>query len=269
MKKIMIASLFACLSTHAFAESTLNTPLQGKQLHGIMQNDYEPLVFVDDKGENSGYFYELVAAAAKKLGANLSIANGTFDTFIPGLQSQRFDLALGTDATVARQQVVDIIPLIDAGYSFITQTKSTVHLGKQMDALCGHSVAALAGQSTLDALNEQAAQCEKQGKPALRVAIFPSRSAAWLAVKSGQAELTPVYTGEAGWITKKDPDWRVTGPVFNSGESGFSVNKESGNAKAWAAAINALIADGSYQAILKKYGVQNVGLKKVVINPAT
>lgn len=268
MYKALLATLLACVSGASLADP-LQTPLQGKTLHGIMQNDYEPLVFVDDKGENSGYFYEIVTAAAHKLGAKLDVKNGTFDTFIPGLQSQRYDLALGTDATVPRQQVVDIVPLIDAGYSFITRSDGPIKLSGDLASLCGHSVAALAGQSTIDALNQQATDCQQQGKPALKVAIYPSRSAAWLAVKSGQAELTPVYTGEAGWITKKDPSWRVTGPVFNSGQSGFAVNKQQGSAQAWADAVNALIADGSYEKILKKYGVESVALKKVVVNPAS
>lgn len=267
MKKILLAAVLGSLTYGAVA-APLATELEGKQLHGIMQNDYEPVAFVDDKGDNSGYFYDIVAAAAQKLGAKLEVKNGTFDTFIPGLQSQRYDLALGTDATVARQQVVDIVPLIDAGYSFITRSDGPVTLSSELSSLCGHSVAALAGQSTIEALNQQVAACEQQGKPALKVAIYPSRSAAWLAVKSGQAELTPVYTGESGWIVKKDPSWRVTGPVFNSGQSGFSVNKAQGNAAAWAEAINALIADGSYLKILQKYGVQSVALKTVVINPA-
>ncbi len=267
MKKMILAAALASL-THSALAAPLADTLQGKQLHGIMQNDYEPLAFVDDKGENSGYFYEIVAAAAQKLGAKLEVKNGTFDTFIPGLQSQRYDVALGTDATVPRQQVVDIVPLIDAGYSFITQSDGAVKLADDLNALCGHSVAALAGQSTIEALNQQVAACQQQGKPALKVAIYPSRSAAWLAVKSGQVELTPVYTGEAGWIVKKDPTWRVTGPVFNSGQSGFSVNKQQGNAQLWADAVNALIADGSYAKILQKYGVQSVALKKVVVNPA-
>ena len=268
MKKILLAAVLSSLVHNAFA-ATLPTTLQNKPLHGIMQNDYEPLAFVDDKGNNSGYFYEIVAAAAQKLGAKLEVKNGTFDTFIPGLQSHRYDVALGTDATVPRQHVVDIVPLIDAGYSFITRSEGSVTLSSELNSLCGHSVAALAGQSTIDALNQQATACQQQGKPALKVAIYPSRSAAWLAVKSGQAELTPVYTGEAGWIVKKDPTWRVTGPIFNSGQSGFAVDKQQGHAQLWADAINALIADGSYEKILQKYGVQNVALKKVVINPAS
>ncbi|QUG73529.1 transporter substrate-binding domain-containing protein (plasmid) [Erwinia sp. E602] len=267
MNKTLTGLLLASFSTLA-AAADAPSPLAGKTLHGIMQNDYEPIAFVDEQGHNSGYFYELVAAAARKLNATLEVKNGTFDTFIPGLQSQRFDVALGTDATVPRQQVVDVVPLIAAGYSFITRASGPVTLADSLDALCGHSVAALAGQSTIDALNAQASRCQQQGKPALRVAIFPSRSAAWLAVKSGQAELTPVYTGEAGWITKKDPDWRVTGPVFDSGQSGFAVSKTSGHAQAWAGAINALIADGTYLQILSRYGVQSVALKEAQVNPA-
>ncbi|NKG29376.1 transporter substrate-binding domain-containing protein (plasmid) [Erwinia rhapontici] len=264
---VLFAGSLTLVSSAMAADAPLNTPLRDKALHGIMQNDYEPLVYLDEQGNNTGYFYEIVAAAAKKLGAKIEVKNGTFDSFIPGLQSGRYDFALGTDATVERQKIVDIIPLIDAGYSFITKTSGPVRLDNSLTSLCGHSVAALAGQSTLEALSAQADQCKTSGLAELKIAIFPSRSAAWLAVKSGQAELTPVYTGEAGWITKKDPDWRVTGPTFNRGQSGFSVNKQQGNAQAWASAVNALIADGTYQQILKKYGVESVALKEIIVNP--
>lgn len=252
----------------AQAAETLNTPLKGKSLTGIMQNDYEPLVYLDENGNNTGYFFEIVAAAAKRLGAHIEVKNGTFDSFIPGLQSQRYDFALGTDATPERQKIVDIIPLIDAGYSFITLHDSKVNVGGELTDLCGHSVAALAGQSTLTTLQDQGDKCTAGHRPPLKIEVYPSRSAAWLAVKSGQAELTPVYTGEVGWITKKDPGWRVTGPKFGLGQSGFAVNKQTGNAQAWAEAINALIADGTYQAILKKYAVEAVALKHVELNPA-
>ena len=272
--KLINSTLAAALVSFSFgsvnvnAAQTLDTPLKGKALNGIMQNDYEPVMFLDENGHNSGYFYDIVAAAAQRLDAKIDVKNGTFDSFIPGLQSRRYDFALGTDATVERQKVVDIIPLIDAAYSFITAAQGKVNIGQQLSALCGHSIAALAGQSTLVELSKQAEQCVAEKKAPLKIAIFPSRSAAWLAVKSGQAELTPVYTGEAGWIIKKDPTWRVTGPKFDEGQSGFAVNKQTGHAQAWADAVNALIADGSYLKILQKYGVESVALKKVQINPA-
>ncbi|MEV5492904.1 transporter substrate-binding domain-containing protein [Streptomyces bobili] len=246
-----------------------SSPFAGKTLTVVVQPDWKPLMWKNGKGEETGYFYDLVNEAAKRLGAKVDPVNAEFSAIIPSLQSGRFDVGVGTDATVERQQAVDIVPFLKAGYRFLVR-KDAKDIGDDMDELCGLRIATLAGHSVIPPVKEQSKRCTEEGHKPISLLSFPTLAAAQLAVKSSRADATDAYTGEASWIVKADPSMKITGPEINQNFSGFAVSKRTGHADAWARAVNEVIDDpsGIYRKILDKYGVSGIAIDRSVVNPA-
>lgn len=284
MKRILIASLTtlalalvlaACGSSEESAStgtsggSGASSPLAGQEVVVAIDYNGAPLAQRDDDGTFSGYMVELELAAAEQLGATVRFVNTPFEIIIPGVQSGKYALGTGVDATLERQEVVDIISLTNAGYRLLTPSKGGKQIGDSLDDLCGLKIAVIAGHVAVETLEQQSARCEADGKPSISIASFPEEGAGELAVKSGRADAFVVYTGVAGWQVKQDPTWQVTGPTFNTGDTGVALNKQTGHAEAWAAALDRLIANGTYDRILKKYGVESVAIDEARINAAT
>ncbi len=244
------------------------SPYQGKTLVAAIQYDWAPLSFKNDQGEPTGYFYDIAHEAARRLGAKLTVTSGDFAAVIPAIQSGKFTLAAGLDATPERQQVVDIAATVRAGYKLIVLKTSPLPDNVTLDGLCGKTIALLASHPSTKTFEQHSAQCVASGKSPITISQFPDRGATWLALRSGRADATLGYTGENGWLLRNQPDLKRVGPVFDTVTAGIPVSKSSGAAKYWAEAINSLINDGTYQQILAKYGVQDVAIDHSVVNPA-
>lgn len=262
---LIAATLFPAI---AAAAPIAGSPYVGKTLVTAIQYDWQPLSFKNDEGKPTGYFYDIAVAAAERLGAKLEVTSGDFAAVIPAIQSGKFTLAAGLDATPERQQVVDIAATVIAGYRLIVLKHSALNEQATLQDLCGKTVALLASHPSTKTLETQSAQCTAAGKKAITVSQFPDRGATWLALRSGRADATLGYTGENGWLLQSQSDLKAVGPVFDTTYAGIPVSKSSGAAKYWTEAINALIADGTYQEILAKYHVEDVAITHSSINPA-
>lgn len=268
-KRFTLALLPLALVLHnAQAEVIKDSPYQGKTLVTAIQYDWEPLSFKNDQGQPTGYFYDIARAAAQRLGAKLEVTSGDFAAVIPAIQSGKFTLAAGLDATPERQQVVDIASTVRAGYQLIVLKSSPLQENVTLADLCGKTIALLASHPSTKTFEQQSQQCESQGKSPIKVSQFPDRGATWLALRSGRADATLGYTGENGWLLRSQNDLKRVGPIFDTTWAGIPVSKQSGDAKYWVEAINALMKDGTYQKILAKYGVEDVAINQSQLNPA-
>lgn len=244
------------------------SPIAGKTIVMSMQYDWEPLSFKDDSDKPTGYFYEIATEAAKRQGATVEITSGDFAAVIPAIQSGKFDAAVGVDATAARQEVVDIVSHVIAGYRMIVLKEASFEDKDDMSIFCGKTVALLASHPAQGTLEAASAKCVSDGKGAIKIDLYPDRAANFLAIKSGRADATAGYTGENGWLLRKYPELTTVGPIFDTTYAGVPVQKGSPVAAYWQKAIDSMIADGSYKAILEKYDVGDVAIKESSINPA-
>jgi hypothetical protein len=72
--------------------------------------------FLNEKHEVVGWETDLARAAVESLGLELDLRPTTFDTLIPGLQSQRFDAAIGQmGITAVREKVIDQVGWLSGG----------------------------------------------------------------------------------------------------------------------------------------------------------
>ncbi|WP_271634478.1 transporter substrate-binding domain-containing protein [Solicola gregarius] len=126
---------------------------------------YPPMTFKDPQtGDYAGSDIELIEAVADKLGVAVQIHDVKFEGLITGLQSDRFDVAIGAISdTPERRQQVDFVDYAKAFSGILVQDGNPESI-YSFDDLCGHPVATVVGSSQVDQLEQQSRQCQKQDK---------------------------------------------------------------------------------------------------------
>jgi polar amino acid transport system substrate-binding protein len=234
---------------------------------------YAPNEFIGSDGHTVvGMDPDLVQALAAEMGLKANVVNATFDTIIPGLQAGKYDMGASsfTD-TKARQKVVNFVDYFLAGTSFFTKASGGSSVTGLAD-LCGKSVSVESGTTEETDAKGQSAKCTSAGKGKVNVLVFPTQSAANLALSSGRAQISMADSPVAAYQVKKsNGTFKLTGQTYGTAPYGLALPKTSGLDPAVLAALKALVANGAYMRILTKWGVQSGALpaSQVKINGGT
>jgi len=212
---------------------------------------------------------DLAKAIGGALGLKVTVVNGTFDSIIPGLASGKYDLGMSsfTD-TKEREQTVDFVTYFTAGTSFYVKTQGGPAITGLAD-LCGQKVAVEKGTTQAADVTAQSKKCVAAGKPAVKLSVFPDQNGANLAINSGRADIGMADSPVADYqVSKSNGQFKVVGKPYGTAPYGIAIPKGNGMAKPVLSGLKALIADGRYAAILKKWGVQDGALTSPQINGA-
>lgn len=231
---------------------------------------YAPMEFIAANGKTVvGVDADLAKALGKVLGLKLVIVNATFATIIPGLQSGKYGLGMSSfTATKQRQKVVDFVTYFSAGTSFYVKRSGgpTIH---SLAGLCGRTVAVENGTTQLDDATAQSAKCKKAGKPEVKVSAFSDQNSANLAISSGRAQVGMADSPVAAYIVKQSHgQFKLSGKSYGTAPYGIAIPKRNGMAKPLLHAVQLLMKNGTYKAILKKWGVQSGAISNPKINGA-
>jgi polar amino acid transport system substrate-binding protein len=230
---------------------------------------YPTAEFVAPDKSLVGMDIDLGRALAQVMGLKAVFQNATFDTIIPGVQSQKFDMGLSsfTD-TAARETIVDFVNYYQAGEAFYVKSGSTVKFS-DLNSLCGRSVAVESGTTEQTDAQTQDKTCKAAGKTGVKVLSFADQSQTNLAVSSGRADVGFVDSPVAVYITTSSKgQFSLSGKFFGFAPYGIALPKGNGMTAPVKAALNQLIASGTYAQILKKWGMQGGSIDHVTINGA-
>jgi polar amino acid transport system substrate-binding protein len=231
---------------------------------------YPPDESIDTDGKTIiGLDADLGNDLGKVLGLKVTLTNATFDTIIPGLQDGKYDVGLSsfTD-TKAREQIVDFVTYFQAGEGYYVKAGSSKTFNG-LDSLCGAKVAVESGTTEQTDAQAQVKKCTAAGKPAVTVLTFSDQNAANLAVSSGRADVGFADSQVAGYIVKQsNGQFALTGTAFEVAPYGIALPKGNGMAPAVLSALKVLIANGTYTALLAKWGVQSGAITTPAINGA-
>jgi len=232
---------------------------------------YAPDEFVSANGRGVvGMDADLAHAIGEALGLHVKVVNATFDTIIPGLRSGKYDLGMSsfTD-TKARQKVVDFVTYFSAGTSFYTKAiGGTAVTG--LGSLCGLTVSLENGTTEQADAVAQSARCKRAGKRAVAVLAFPDQNSANLAIASGRAQVGMADSPVASYIVKRSKgQFKLTGTSYGTAPYGIAIPKGNGMARPVLDAVKVLMRDGSYAAILRRWGVAEGAISDPQINGAT
>lgn len=225
---------------------------------------YAPNEFIGANGNTvEGMDADLAKALAGVMGLKASVKNATFDSIIPGLAAQKYDLGMSsfTD-TKEREKTIDFVTYYNAGTSFYT--KAGGPNVTSLAQLCGHKVAVEKGTTQQDDATAQAKKCK------VTVLVFPDQNGTNLAVSSGRADVGMADSPVAAYQVKKsNGQFKVSGRPYGTAPYGIAIPKGTGMAKPVLAGLKVLMKNGTYAAIMKKWGIQQGAITNPVINGAT
>jgi polar amino acid transport system substrate-binding protein len=228
-----------------------------------MELKYPPTTFLAEDGRTPiGFNPDMVRLIAKKLGLQVEIVDVGFDTIIPALQGNRYDMtATSMSATPERVAVVDMIDYFKNGSS-IAVAKGNPD-GYAVDNLCGKEVVVTKGsiQATKRLPELSKSQCEDQGKPAITGIILPSVQDAMTQLASGRVKAIYYDTPSLGWAATQQPNrFEVLSPQVNESTVAVALPKGSELTPAVKAAIQSIMGSPEYEVALGRWGLDGLGI---------
>jgi polar amino acid transport system substrate-binding protein len=242
----------------------------GKTLTVATDATYPPNEFLAEDGRTIvGMSADLVNALAKEMGVRVKLVNATFDSILPGLAAGKYDVGFSsfTD-TKEREKTVDFVNYYSAGTSFFVRTGDGPAISTLAD-LCGHTVAVSKGTVQADDATAQAERCRATGRPPAKVLVLPDQPGANLALASGRADVGMTDSPVAAYQVKQSGGrFKLVGEPYGTAPYGIAIPKGAGIAGDVKAALAALMSDGTYQSILRKWGVEVGAIEEPTINGA-
>jgi polar amino acid transport system substrate-binding protein len=277
-----VASLMLATTVSAGASSTsgkynaadaklVPSTFKGKTLQVATDATYPP----DESMQGTtmiGFDVDLFRAVATTLGLKETENNVTFDDIIGGIDSGRYQIGNSsfTD-NKTREKSVNFVDYFQAGEGVYAKSSSNAKF-TGLKSFCGTTVAVETGTTEQTDANTTKKACPKSKK--LNVLTFPTQTEANAAVSSGRATFGFVDSQIAGFIASTSHGlFKVVGNAIEVAPYGIATPKTTagaGLAKAIQAAVKTLIANGTYHAILSKWGVTGGALpsSKIVLNGA-
>jgi polar amino acid transport system substrate-binding protein len=229
--------------------------------------EYAPNEFIAPDGHTViGMDPELVSAIAAVMGLKTKVVNSTFEAIIPGLAAGRFDIGASsfTD-TKEREKTVDFVTYLSVGEAFLS--KSAGPKPNTLADLCGLTVSVEKGTVELEDAEKQNKKCKAAGKP-IKLLVFPGQDGANLALSSGRSEIDFADSPIIAYQVRQLGVSVRSSPTFGTAPYGFAIPKGNGMAKPFLEALKAVMANGTYAAILKKWQLSSAAISNPVINGA-
>lgn len=211
----------------------------------------------------------MAKAMSEKLGVEFKFDATSFDVIIPGLVSKRFDAGFSSfGVTAERLKALDFVPQRREGTAYGSLKGKDYNINSEKD-LCGHSVAVLTGAWDFQYLTKASEEQCKGGKP-IDLQQFTTQNAAELAVSSGRVELVAAGSAKLQYLAKQTGKFQVTTFVSNAVYNGIGLRKGDKLGPVLRDALQAMIDDGSYKALMAKWGVDGSGMldKAVLVDEA-
>ena len=231
--------------------------LAGREIVVVTENAYPPLQFLDKDGQAIGWEYDAMAEIAKRLNATVAYENISWDAMIPAVSEGQFDLGM-TGITIKddRKEKVDfsepymrseMLMIVRGDEARFTDAASFAAIPELLvSAQPGTSPFYAAIYNILDGNEENP-----------RVIKFETFGAGLEALKAGDVDLTlSDSTAANGYVQASNGGLKIIGEPLASEDFGFIFPKGSDLVAPINAAIAAMKADGTMDALNQKWFVE-------------
>jgi polar amino acid transport system substrate-binding protein len=233
------------------------------------ESGYPPFEYTNEAGRIVGFEIDLFDAASKRLGLKYTFHDMPWDSLVDELYASNVDaVAAAMSDTPERQMDSDFVDYYNDSDAIMVPAGNPEGI-KTLKDLCGRTVAVLVETTQADALTAlNAKQC--QAKP-VNVVEFDTDADALAQVQASKAdaELTQWSTGlyNAKQIGSGDVFEVANTEIINPTPLGFRFLKGDVElVRAYQAALQSLIDDGTYAEILKKHDLSEGALTKATVN---
>jgi polar amino acid transport system substrate-binding protein len=252
-----LAPLLAGLALASFATVAVADALPdmaGKEITIVTENAYTPLQFLDKDGAAIGWEYDAIAEMAKRLNMTVKYETISWDAMIPAVSEGQFDMGMtGITITDERKAMVDFsdaymrsqsVMMARSDDSRFTDAKSFgADEALLIGAQAGTTPFYTAVYEVLDG---------NEANP--RIKLFETFGTSVEALKAGDVDtvLTDMTAGQ-GYVAASEGKLKLVGEPLGTEDFGFIFPKGSELAAPMNAAIAALRADGTLDALNKKW----------------
>ena len=254
-RRAVLAGLAAAALMPAVAFAADLPDLGGKTVVVVTENAYPPLQFVDPKsGEQIGWEYDAMEEIAKRLNFKLEIQNTSWDAMIQAVSDGQYDIGM-TGITIKddRKEKVDFsdpymrsqqFMLVRGDEKRFTDAKT---FGAFKDGLIG----AQPGTSPFYTAVYEILDGNEQNP---RIKLFETFGASVQALKAGDVDTVLMdKTSADGYIGAQPGAFKIVGGPLGHEEFGFILKKGSDLTAPVNAALAAMKADGTIDALNKKW----------------
>lgn len=218
--------------------------------------DYAPFEFLDENGEPTGIIVELAQATAATMNVELELQRTPFPSIIPGLAADRFRIAWETfSATPERLQQVDFVMFLRAGVAASTLPENVEAFADDFP-LCGKSVGVAPG-SLADFLTEKLdVECAENGLEPVEKSVFNNSTDIVQAVLSGRIDARLDDATASTFFEQETGKLVVLPTLYEVSPLGMAIAKDDPEtAEMMRAALAVMFENGTYMAVLDKYGM--------------
>lgn len=245
----------------ALAASVLAVPalaelpdLQGRAVRVVTENAYPPLQFLDAEGKAIGWEYDAMAEIAKRLNMTVAYENTSWDAMIPAVSEGQYDIGM-TGITIRddRKEKVDfsdpymrseMVMLVRGDEARFTDAKGFAeNADLLMAAQPGTTPFYVGVYEVLDG---------NEANP--RIKLMETFGATVEALKAGDVDLVLTDgTAGQGYVDASGGGLKIIGGPLGTEDFGFIFPKGSDLVAPVNAAIAELKADGTLDALNKKW----------------
>jgi len=241
---------------------------QSKVVRVAIEAAYPPLEVRNKAGELEGFDIDLINAMAKVLGIKVEHQDGAFEQMTPSLQSGRADMIMsGFYDTPKRREMFDFIDYLKAGAQFYSLASNKEV--QKLEDLCGKTVSSVRGTSYPDVIK---AFSDKicAGKEPITVILDTNLGQQITNLKTGRTVAGVQGLEAVPTIVQADPDaFIILGDPISMALMGMAFNKDADSVvlrDAFQYALKQVIADGTYDALIKKWKLDISSYKDATIN---
>jgi polar amino acid transport system substrate-binding protein len=246
----------AVLSMAPVAAAAQDLPdLGGRAVTVVTENAYPPLQFIDPKtGDQIGWEYDAVAEIAKRLNITVEYQNTSWDAMIQAVSDGQYDMGMtGITIKEERKEKVDFSDpyMRSEMFMLVRGDEDRFNDAASFAAFEDGFVGAQSGTTPFyvavyDVLDGD------EANP--RIKLFETFGAGVQALKTGDVDvvLTDGTAGK-GYVDASDGGLKLVGDPLGTEDFGFIFPKGSDLVQPVNAAIAALKADGTIEALNKKW----------------
>lgn len=226
-----------------------------------------PMSFRDDSGKPAGVDIDIAMEMARRLRLAPEIKEMPFESLIDAVAGGQCDISISAQhITNTRLQRIDMLPYAQGTQHVVVRAGNPAGIVGLTD-LCGKVLAVQTGSTHVDLVLGQGdhagagidRDCASGGKPKVDLRTFDDDAAAVAALAGGTAD---AYIGSDFIAIDRPKEFQLATalpPVRN----GIGLPKDHPALRAAVdGALQAMIGDGTYLAILKKWGVAGLSIAK-------
>lgn len=232
---------------------------------------YPPVDYYDtDNTTLIGFDADIVNEIGNRLGVPVEWNVIDFANVLPGIESKQYDFATDLNDTAEREATVDFVTHFQDGTSIMVPEANPNSIA-DLSGLCGLKVVVTKGSTQVDLATTQSDSCTTDGKDAIDLLQVPDDPEAIQTMQSGRADAYLVNTLAGSYATTKGDvkGFTVLPGVYDPVYAGIIFPKESSQLRdAIQATLQAMMDDGTYLEIMKKYGVENNAIDTAKVNAA-